>query len=80
MSTATMSSKGQITIPVKVRLALGLEVGSRVEFLETEAGMYAMIPASRSIKELKGLLSRPPKKVSIKEMNQAIAEQGGGIE
>ena len=33
--TATLSSKGQITIPVDVREALGLSAGDRVEFVET---------------------------------------------
>ncbi|MCI4605520.1 AbrB/MazE/SpoVT family DNA-binding domain-containing protein, partial [Pseudomonas fluorescens] len=35
MATATLTSKGQITIPVQVRTALGLETGDRVEFVET---------------------------------------------
>ena len=32
MSTATMTSKGQITIPAVVRAALGVAAGDRVEF------------------------------------------------
>lgn len=34
MSAATIRSKGQITIPVDVRLALRIEAGDRVEFVE----------------------------------------------
>ena len=33
MTTATLTSKGQITIPVEVREALGVESGDRVEFV-----------------------------------------------
>ncbi|NOS96127.1 MAG: AbrB/MazE/SpoVT family DNA-binding domain-containing protein, partial [Methylotenera sp.] len=35
MSTATLTSKGQITIPAAVRAAMNLESGSRVEFVES---------------------------------------------
>ena len=33
MSTATLSPKGQITIPVEVRNDLKLDVGDRVDFV-----------------------------------------------
>ena len=36
MSTATITSKGQITIPVRVRAALGVDSGDRIEFVELE--------------------------------------------
>ena len=38
MTTATISSKGQITIPADVRHALHVDVGDRVEFVEIEPG------------------------------------------
>jgi antitoxin PrlF len=38
MPTATMTSKGQVTIPVKVREALGLKPGTRIDFYEIEKG------------------------------------------
>jgi AbrB family looped-hinge helix DNA binding protein len=42
MSTATLTSKGQITIPAIVRSALGVEAGDRVEF-----GFFARSGESR---------------------------------
>ena len=42
MSTATLSSKGQVTIPTDVRRRLGLESGDRVEFVEFDGG-FAII-------------------------------------
>lgn len=36
MSIATVTSKGQITIPADVRQALQVEAGDRVGFLEAE--------------------------------------------
>ena len=74
MATATVTSKGQITIPAKVRSALGLDAGSRVEFVETEKGQFAMIAATHSLRELSGMFRHKRRKpVSIEEMNAAIA-------
>jgi antitoxin PrlF len=63
-----------ITIPSKVRSALGVLPGDRIEFIEKEKGQFAIVAATRSVKELKGILrSKRSKPVSIKEMNVAIA-------
>ncbi|HIE4197006.1 MULTISPECIES: AbrB/MazE/SpoVT family DNA-binding domain-containing protein [Burkholderia] len=77
MTAATITSKGQITIPVAVRNQLGLEAGDRIEFSFNEAtGRYEIYPATRSLEALKGIVKKPAKPVSIDDMNQAIAEQG----
>jgi antitoxin PrlF len=76
MSSATVTSKGQITIPAVVRAALGLGVGSRVEFVEAEQGRFSIVPATHSVQALKGLLRKPASPVSIEAMNAAIAAQG----
>jgi AbrB family looped-hinge helix DNA binding protein len=56
MSTATITSKGQITIPADVRERLGLQAGDRIEFVQIGPNEFSFIPATRSIKELCGLL------------------------
>jgi len=76
MSTAMVTSKGQITIPAAVRASLGLEAGSRVEFVETEKGMFSIVPATSPVQALKGMLRKPAKPVTIEQMNLAIAAQG----
>jgi len=76
VAAATVTSKGQITIPVRVRIALGIEPGDRVEFVELEKGQFAMIAATRSVRELKGLFyDRRRKPVTIEEMNATIARR-----
>ena len=76
MAAATLTSKGQITIPSRVRAALGLEQGDRVEFIEQGKGQFVIVPATHSVKELKGMLYRKGRKpVSIEEMNAAIARR-----
>ena len=76
MSTATLTSKGQITIPAEVRRVLNVQTGERVEFVQVEPGRYEIVAATRSVRELKGLFGKPGRAVSIDEMNRAIAEQG----
>jgi AbrB family looped-hinge helix DNA binding protein len=75
VAAATLTSKGQITIPVQVRAALGVDAGDRIEFIEIEKGQFAIIAATRSVRELNGLFHRKGRKpVSIEEMNAAIAK------
>ena len=75
MAAATITSKGQITIPAKVRTALGVGSGDRVEFVQTEKGEFTIVPATGSVRELKGLFrGRRSKPVSLAEMDRAIAK------
>ena len=76
MSTATVTTKGQITIPIDVRRALNVETGDRVEFVLIEPGRFEVIAATRSVRELKGRFGKPKRAVSIDEMNAAIRAQG----
>ena len=76
MTTATLSSKGQITIPADVRRVLNVQTGDRVEFVQIEPGRFELVAATRSVRELKGLFGKPDRTVSIAEMNRVIAERG----
>ena len=76
MPTATMTSKGQITIPAIVRAALGVEAGDRVEFVEIEPGRFELVAATQSITALKGLVRKPAAPVTIAAMSDAIAARG----
>ena len=72
MTTATLTSKGQITVPRDVRQRLGLDSGDRVEFVEIEPGVFAIKPVIDDVRSLKGLLKKPAKPVSVEAMNAAI--------
>ncbi len=71
-----MTSKGQITVPAAVRAALGLDAGSRVEFVEVVKGRFEMIAATEPVQSLKGMIRRPVAPVSVEQMNDAIAQRG----
>jgi AbrB family looped-hinge helix DNA binding protein len=76
MTTATITSKGQITIPANVRQALSVGTGDRVEFVQLEPGQFLFLAANRSVTELKGMFGKAARTVSIDEMNRAVAAQG----
>jgi antitoxin PrlF len=76
MSSATVSRKGKVTIPARIREALHLTAGDRVEFVEVEPGRYEFIAATRPMTALKGMFGPARKTVSIADMNAAIAARG----
>jgi len=78
MTASTMTTKGQVTIPSDVRQRLGLDAGDRIEFVEIENGMFAIKPAIDDVRSLKGLLRKPAKPVSVKDMNVAVRARGAG--
>ena len=75
MASATLTSKGQITLPKSVRERLGVETGDRLEFIESEQG-FLVVAATRDIRSLKGIVGRPKKPVTIDDMNEAIEKMG----
>ena len=70
---ATITSKGQITLPKALRDQLHLSAGDQIEFIMEENGTVRMLPRLASIKDLKGMLPKPEQPVSLEEMDAAIA-------
>ena len=63
MSTATITSKGQITVPADVRMALNIDARDRVEFLEIQPGRFEVIAATWSVREVKGMFGKAARRV-----------------
>jgi AbrB family looped-hinge helix DNA binding protein len=78
MATATVTSKGQITIPLDVRQRLNIQAGDRLEFVELTGGEFAIRPAVHDVRSLKGLLRKPAKPVSVDDMKAAVRLRGAG--
>lgn len=75
MAQARLTSKGQITIPKKIRDYLKLDTGSRIDFVIDENGDVKVIPLNVAVADLSGILHREGMKpASIAEMEKAIAE------
>lgn len=78
MTAATLTSKGQLTLPKEVRAALGVGPGDRVDFVRMEDGNFAVVPATMPVKRLKGILKKPARPVSLDAMDKAILSGAKG--
>ena len=76
MPTATMTSKGQVTIPKAVRESLHLHTGDRVEFVVHGSDEALVRPITKSVDEVFGRLHAPNQPIlTVEEMDAAIAAQ-----
>lgn len=71
MAVATVTSKGQVTIPKEVRDDLGIETGTKLYFVRTAQG-YVLKPAKNSILALAGTAQYDGLALSIDQMDEAI--------
>ena len=79
MPSATMTSKGQITLPKAIRDLLRLHTGDRVDFVVRGDGTVVLRPATVDVRELRGLLHRPGlAPLSVEDMNAVIRRRGAG--
>jgi antitoxin PrlF len=75
MSIATITSKGQVTIPKEVRTRLGLRAGDRLDFQVDPDGKVRLIPVSRRVDQVFGMLSsksRARKSLSTEEIDAGL--------
>lgn len=71
---STITVKGQATLPKPVRDHLGVKPGDRVKFFIHPDGRVMLLPMA-PISRLRGIVKKPRgKSVTIKEMDDAIAE------
>jgi len=75
MPTSTMTSKGRLTVPKKVREILGLKSGDRVTFVEQADGSFHMLVATSDIRVLKGCLPPPANRITLEDMHQATVRK-----
>ena len=75
MPIATISSRGQITIPVDVRTTLSLKKGDKVNFIII-GNEVKFLPVTKDITTLKGFIEKPAKPITIEEMNKTIKARG----
>lgn len=75
MANATITTKGQVTIPKEIRDYLNLDTGSKVDFVIDENGIVKLIPLNIPIQKLSGILHRQGMKATtLEEMEQIINE------
>lgn len=74
MTAATVTSKGQITIPAPVRADLKVGPGDRLEFVRIGDGRYEVAAVTQEVSRLKGRV-KAKRPISIEEMNAAIRDR-----
>lgn len=79
MSAATITSKGQITIPKDIRTLLDLNTGDKVSFVVDDRGLVNLVPVTRHVSVLKGIVSKPETAVSIEDMKAAIKKKASKL-
>ena len=74
MAIATVTSKGQVTVPIEFRKRLHVGAGDRIEFFNQADGTVALRALTGSIRDLKGIVPKRARPVPIEEMDRAIAQ------
>jgi AbrB family looped-hinge helix DNA binding protein len=75
---ATLTSKGQLTLPKFLRTELDLHAGDRLDFVLRDGGVLEVVPMKQPVSRLRGMLPKPAKPVTIDEMNEGIAKGAAG--
>lgn len=74
MAAATLTSKGQTTIPKEIRDFLGIGPGDKLDFVVESDGRVILRPANLDVRQLRGMLKRSGRKaVTLEEVDKAIA-------
>ena len=74
MAIATVTSKGQVTIPKTVRDDLGIETGTKLLFIRMSNGQYFLTAKRGSVMDLLGSLKYDGPPVSIEDMDRGIGD------
>ena len=72
MASATLTSKGQITLPKAVLDRLHVGSGDQVDFVLGADGRFDLIPVKANIRSLKNCVPAPQKAVTIDAMANAV--------
>jgi antitoxin PrlF len=80
MPSATVTSKGQVTIPKQIRDLLGVKTGDLLDFVVDTRGRVEIRPGTLQLSDLKGLLHVPGRRpVTLDEMERAILDRGKAL-
>ncbi|HMN86447.1 MAG TPA: AbrB/MazE/SpoVT family DNA-binding domain-containing protein [Bauldia sp.] len=69
---ATITGKGQITLPKEIREKAGLRIGQRVRVAIEDSGRIVLAPAEQSIQRLFGALGRPPRGGTVEDVRESV--------
>lgn len=75
---ATLTSKGQITIPAALRALFNWKAGDTLDFIvhDQPDARVEIVAKKNSVTKLKGLIGKPRKTVTLADMDAAIGLGG----
>lgn len=74
-----VTRKGQLTMPKAVRERLGLQRGGHVRLaLDEEHNRAILSPKTVRLSDLAGMLGKPPRSLTLEEMDEVIADAAVG--
>jgi antitoxin PrlF len=72
---ATITSKGQVTVPKDIRERYNITPGTQLDFKPNDDGTFSVRPLKRSALSIAGVLKRAKQQpVTVEQMNQAVAD------
>ena len=79
MTTATLTSKGQITIPKTIRDLLHIRSGDRIAFIMRDQTEAIMKPVTKTVDQVFGRLHKSGRPCrTVAEMDQIVAKRMRG--
>ena len=72
--SAKLTSKGQITLPAKVRERLGVEPGDRIDFVESETGNVQIVARRKTFADLRGIVPYDGPPLSDEDIGRWVQE------
>jgi len=75
MELSTLTSRGQMTLPVEIRKALRLHAGDKLNCFVNDEEQIVIVPAKGSIKDLKGMFPKPKRAATQEDIDNAIAQE-----
>ena len=75
MALATLTNKGQVTIPKVVRESLGLHSGDKLDFVIAENRKAYIMPVTMKVDDVFGRLHKPGRKpVFVEKIDEKISD------
>lgn len=74
MLDSTITSKGQVTIPLALRNSLGLKAGDKIQFVRKGDEITLRRKKKYTLEDLFGCLPKPKRALTIEEMNQGVID------
>ena len=78
MTTATLTSKAQLTLPKEIREHLGVQRGDRLEFRKDSSGRVWVEAATVDLATLRGLFGPAERIRSQEELDEAVRRGAAG--